>query len=285
MTPSKIKYRLSSGDWRLFFRSVYCLTSAASPFEQQLMAACLWGGLRCRASHRSAAALFELEGISRGHIEVTLPSGRHPPGPQVVVRRSRLMDRTDLARVGPIPVTSVNRTLLDLAGVVDPPVLEAALDSALRRRLTSVSAMQARLAWNGERTREGSGLLRDLLKERCNNRPTGSALEARYSQLFRCLAKLGLPMPIRQYELRDASGFIGQVDFAYPDARMAIEIDSYEWHMSRKAFVSDRGRDRRLQAIGWIVPRFTFADLNDPDSIAVEIRDLYLRRAGLPFDR
>lgn len=214
-----------------------------------------------------------------------MPHGRKPPRRDVTVRRSRFMDRSDLARVGPIPATSVNRTLLDLAGVVDPPVLEAALDSALRRRLTYVTPLQARLAWNGEASRQGSGVLRALLKERRDGKPTGSALEARYSNLFRSLLKLGLPMPIRQYELRDASGLIGQVDFAYPEARMAIEIDSYAWHMSKQAFVNDRGRDRRLQGIGWIVPRFTFTDLDDPDSVAAQIRDLYIRRVGLPFDR
>jgi very-short-patch-repair endonuclease len=88
--------------------------------------------------------------------------------------------------------------------------------------------------------------------------PTDSALETRLSYLLR---RHRLPQPQRQVEVRDERGFIGRLDFAYPELMIAIEVQSYRWHSSRAAWGKDMERLNRLQALGWIVIQVTFEDL------------------------
>ena len=100
---------------------------------------------------------------------------------------------------------------------------------------------------------------RTLLDARGNVVPTDSALETRLSRLLR---RHRLPQPQRQVEVRDERGFIGRLDFAYPELMIAIEVQSYRWHSSRAAWGKDMERLNRLQALGWIVIQVTYEDLD-----------------------
>jgi very-short-patch-repair endonuclease len=71
-------------------------------------------------------------------------------------------------------------------------------------------------------------------------------------------------LPVPQYEVRDDDGgLIARVDFAYPEVRLAIEVDGYAHHSSRKQWESDLARQNRLIAAGWRVLRFSSRDVND----------------------
>ena len=180
--------------------------------------------------------------------------------------------------VGSIPTTNPTRTLLDVGLVLPPRALEEALDSALRQRLTSLDRLRVGVEKLGGRGRRGPATLGKLLDARGDVIPTDSALETRLSRLLR---RHHFPQPQRQVEVRDGQGFVGRVDFAYPELKIAIEVQSYRWHSSRAAWHSDTDRLNRLQAFGWIIIQVTYEDLERrPDVVARRIRDAIDLRPG-----
>jgi len=122
-------------------------------WRSRLLAACLsTGGI---ASHRSAAIVWQLDSISGGIVDVTVggPSASRRRG--VVVHHSTQMDRADVIKVDGIPTTGAARTLLDLAAVVPPRLLESAVDDALRLRRTSWPELFAAVLSHSARGRNG----------------------------------------------------------------------------------------------------------------------------------
>jgi very-short-patch-repair endonuclease len=97
-----------------------------------------------------------------------------------------------------------------------------------------------------------------------------SVLETRVFQLFR---RAHLPAPIAQYQIKDRGRLIAIVDFAYPDARLAIEADGREWHEPHVRFQRDRSRGNRLTLLGWRVIHITWEDLTRrPDSVVETVK-------------
>lgn len=243
------------------------------------MAACLWGGDTAAASHRSAAALWSLRGFSPAAVEISSCLNRRSSHLPFTAHR---VDRFLLEEVGSeikgIPVTSVRRTLLDVAGAKDPRT-EPALDHALLHQLTSLGQMWLLYDQEWTRGRRGIAILRSLLIERTGNRaPTQSELEDR---MWRLIQTRALPTPIAQFPIRLPDRVI-HVDFCYPDERLVIELDGYAWHGDRRAFEEDRARDNALQALGWRVVRITWAKLRfDPDGVEALLRT-YLNLAPVP---
>ncbi len=71
------------------------------------------------------------------------------------------------------------------------------------------------------------------------------------------------------------------MDFAYPDARIAIEIDGYEYHSDRDPFQKDRTRSNRMGLGEWLVLRYTKDDLTlRPEMVAEELRMALRMRLG-----
>lgn len=85
-----------------------------------------------------------------------------------------------------------------------------------------------------------------------------SELEARFLDIVR---RAGLPQPRRQLSTGDAGSWIGRVDFAYPEARLVVELDGRRHHTGMLDREADRARDNRLVAAGWRVVRFTWSDI------------------------
>jgi very-short-patch-repair endonuclease len=77
----------------------------------------------------------------------------------------------------------------------------------------------------------------------------------------------------------DAAGFVGRVDFAYPDLQIAIEHDGL-WHAERRAFLADRRRLDRLVAAGWVVLHVTLEDLRDPGRLVARVRAMHAQRSA-----
>lgn len=175
----------------------------------------------------------------------------------------------DITRAAGIPVTSVERTLLDLASRLEHEVLELALDSALRQRKTSIARLRWRLQQAPSHGAKGVGELRGLVDARSTAAPgTESALEVRLAQIIR---RSGLPAPQLQYRVMEGTRFIGRFDFAYPHAKLIVEVDGYRWHSGNRAWQRDRRRDNDLNRLGWTVLRFTAADLRDPADVVRQI--------------
>src|SRR5262249_14364021 len=155
-----------------------------------------------------------------------------------------------------IPVTSPERTIIDLAGVLTAQQLEIALESARHARLLTVEPTGRALARAGAKGRRGAGKLRALLKTLAAERPAEPALEVRGARVLR---RAGLPKPERQVEVV-ANGKRFRRDFAWPAALIALECDGRRWH--------DFERDRRRwsaigAATGYRIVWATWARLRD----------------------
>lgn len=166
-----IGHRLRTGAWKQVHRGVYRLGSAPVHWEQSVLAACLAGGDDAVASHLAAAALWKLPGFDPGAVEISVSRERRCrlDGPRI--HHSSSLETKDRTRLGVIPVTTPTRTLIDIATVKPPDVIEDALDFALNTRLITWSRLLRRLAELEGRPVPGSGALRALLRVRGGDDP------------------------------------------------------------------------------------------------------------------
>lgn len=259
---------LTQGRLERMQRGVYRLAGAPVTWEQRLLAAVLGAGPGAAASHRSAARLWEFHQAE--NLEITGPPARRRQLRGARLYRSCDIDEASVSLRQNIPVTNPLRTLVDLGAVVRPAELEDALDRALACRLVSVAGVETALDALARRGRPGAAALRTVLDERAlgSDRPD-SLLESRMAGLLRAH---GLPPARFQYVVRDGGRFVARIDFAYPEVRVAIEVDGFDTHGGRRAFQSDRDRQNRLLELGWRVLRFTWADVvRHPDKVAAAI--------------
>ncbi|MFN2526666.1 MAG: DUF559 domain-containing protein [Actinomycetota bacterium] len=272
LSESSIWRRVRRGEWQRVFPAIYSTERIGDPWLKCLMAACLKAKIAA-VSHRAAGAIWNLDGIVPGKLEITVPfaSGGLRLA-EFKIHRTRFMPPSDLSSHGRLPLTSSERTLVDLAAVVSAQALEAALDSALRKRITNLSRVRSCLDRIDNRPFRGIGSLRRLVKDRTAGASvTGSPLETTFLAIVR---RAGLPEPRRQLWIRDGKRSVGRVDFAYPEAKLVIEIDSLEHHFGREAMQRDRRRDNELKRLGWTVLRFTAADLDEPEYVVRVLRSL-----------
>ncbi len=229
------------------------------------MAAVLACGPNALLSHRSAAALWNLAPTSSPLIDVTVPRGRS--GHEgIALHQVRSLSEADRAVVDAIPVTSVARTLFDLAEVVDRRRLERAFEQAERLRLLDMRA----IADGCDRSpgRRALKPLRALLADLYPaDHETRSELERRFLDFCR-----GACLPLPETNVL-VEGF--EVDAVWRKEKLVVELDSYEFHGTRAAFERDRARDVTLQLAGYRVPRVTSRRLSaDPVGLAAAIRAL-----------
>ncbi|MBI2170287.1 MAG: type IV toxin-antitoxin system AbiEi family antitoxin domain-containing protein [Actinobacteria bacterium] len=273
-TDTMIMTRISRGWLEVVHPGVYRVAGSPHTWEQRLLAAVLSVG-DATASHRSAAALWKLDGPFRDHVEVTthLRSGACPDG--AVVHRSTDLTPGYVTERAAIPVTDPVRTLVDLGAVVTQRVLDRALDHALARRLATYDDLLVMLDEVGRRGRRGVGPLRKSLAGRSD--AAESVLEAEFQRLIR---RFGLPEPVYQFELYDEQGrFVGRIDAAYPDLRMAIELDGAETRVGRQALDYDTDRQNRIIDCGFLIRRYTWsAIVGTPVKTAADLDRTIARR-------
>lgn len=259
LTEKAIRHRVNSARWVRRHVGVYAVAGTPWSWEQDVLAACLAAGPGAVASHRAAAVLWGLDGVGRAVVEVSVARPLCHRLRGTIVHRSTDLDRSMHATRAGIPVTNAMRALVDLGAVVPPWRVTQALDHALSRRLVTVAGVRREMDALARKGRRGVGILRTLLEERADSSfLIESVLEARMCRLCR---DHGVPLPISQYEVWSGSRLLGRVDFAFPDLRLAIEVDGYEHHASLRAFQRDRARQNELVAAGWTVLRFTWDDI------------------------
>ena len=263
-----VQQRVSSGAWRRVHEGVFAVGAADGGWRGDVMAACLAAGGNAVASHRAAAVLWRFDGIVRAPVEITVPHGEEASLRGVVAHRSRLLDDLDRRRIGPIPVTIPERTLIDFARSEGEVSVEKALESALRERVTTEAAAWRYIEERGKGL-PGARRLRRILLERTPGKPAGSGGEV---ELLRCLRLAGVPTPVRQYELRLPNGRGAVLDLAWPDRRVGAEWDGYDVHGGRRAHADDLERQNGILALGWTLRRYTGSRVRrDPRGITAEI--------------
>lgn len=234
-------------------------------WHQQLMAALLLGGPGSAVSHGAAAALHGFDGYAKQALEITVHRPRRHTTAEVLVHRARDLLAIDVAPVdpgGPLLVTTPARTLLDLAAV-DRNLgrVGDALDSAIRKELTTVDTVRWRVQALRKRGRAGVRAMDLLLAEHEAAPLPESPLERRFLRLLR---DAGLPPPVCQYELRRPDGtFVARVDAAYPEQRLAIELYGHGFHSSRSQRDRDMIRENSINELGWDLRVFSYRQVNE----------------------
>jgi predicted transcriptional regulator of viral defense system len=237
------------------------------------LAAVLACGPGAVLSHRCAGAL---RGILDGwpatvDVSVSRPLSSRP---RVRVHEATLPDDERTVEAG-IPVTTVARTLLDLAAVLDPHQLNRALERAEALRLADPTPLVGLIArYPGRR---GIANLREALKEGLRPQVTKSELERRFLTF---LDEVGLPRPRTNVWLNIGGDWM-EVDCVWPEQRVIAELDSRTYHQTTAAFERDRRRDRRLQAAGWRPIRITDEMLRkERAALVADVRALVSGRAA-----
>jgi very-short-patch-repair endonuclease len=249
-----IKHRARAGRLHPLYRGVYAVGHRVLSQRGRWMAATLAAdGV---LSHRSAGALWVIRQW-QGRIDITTPRTRRAR-PGLLLHRAVLAPDEITVRDG-IPVTTPARTLLDLARVLQRHQLQQAINEAEILRLEGPHQLASRYP-----TKRGTRALRTLAPPT----HTKQDLEARFHTF---LNDRRFPRPQTNTVIEGK-----EVDFAWPDRRLIIELDSWEYHRTRQAFEEDRQRDRHLAARGWRVIRITWRDLDDPDALEEELRALAL---------
>ena len=271
ITYRMIERLLGSGRWERVHRGVYRVAGAPVTYEQRVVAACLAAGAESAASHRSAAWIWGLLDEEPDVVEIAVPRPLHHRLRNVVVHRATDLERADTTLRRGISVTNPMRTLVDLAAVAPVGTVAHALHRALSTRLAAFDATEAALERVARKGRRGVRVFRMLLDEqRDNPRPAG-VFEAKFSSLARGFA---LPTAVPELDvLADDGTWIARVDFAYPEAKLFIELDGLETHGSGPALQRDLARQNALVDAGWQPLRYTWADLTRRQpAVAAEVR-------------
>ncbi|MGH9038350.1 MAG: hypothetical protein ACRD0O_21550 [Acidimicrobiia bacterium] len=232
-------------------------------------------------SHRSAAALYDLDGFDPLRIvHLTLPRGRWPAR-RKDVRYHLSLDYDLIRRVRRqgIEVTDAARLVLDLYGW--EPNLEVArrgLFSARKKQLVTWTELSDCLETHARRGRRGITRLRADLDLYSRIGCPETTFEDAIRQL---LMDAGLPEPELQHRVT-ANGHRYRIDVAYPEFKVGVEGKSKAHHLTEEAFESDSVRDADLAIAGWIIIHVTWARLrDDPEGVVRRIRRALSRRAGV----
>ena len=251
-TRHAICHRVRTGRWRRLSRGVYAIAGVPDTPEQRVVAAMLRFGSLAVAASRTAAWLHGLLETPGDLVYLLMPPGQHRVPPKGTAVGEAALMRSDVRTVRGVRVTAPNRTLVDLAGVLPERSLEAVLDDAILAGLTTAPTLARYIVERRLENRPGVGVLRRLL----NDRMTGVPQKELERMFLRKLRAAGLPEPERQVPCGRR-----RIDFAYPDVRLAIELDGRAPHFTGRAFREDPRRQNELVLAGYTVLRFTWDDI------------------------
>jgi hypothetical protein len=162
VTDDEIRYRLHSGRLESVHPGVYYLDSTPATWKTSVLAGVLAAGPDALASYRTAAVLWDFDAIYGRMIEVTVPYGEEPEPDGVILHRTRRINPGMV--VEGIPVTSPEKTLLDITPFVPDRVLEKAMASTIRNRLTDVEKLDLAAGLYGGRGVSGTRRFRRVLR-------------------------------------------------------------------------------------------------------------------------
>jgi hypothetical protein len=239
--------RVARGALTRRYPGVYSYGRGELSTEVRWMAAVLACGPDAALGHLSSVALFDCSRWPIGEPHVVVPR-RHRPIEGITIHHCLGLDRADVTVFKGIPTTTVARMLVDLsASHTEYQVAYVINCAAWRHRFDLDATLRARARAKGH---AGTGVLaRAIELYLAGSAGTRSDLEDRFLELVR-----GFPVPLVNME------FLGyEVDFCWPDHRLAVEVDGNHTRPNDKR--NDAGRDRVLRNAGYTVLRFTGLEL------------------------
>jgi hypothetical protein len=259
----RIQRWLADGRLRLVHRGVYAVGHAAPSVLGDYMAAVLAGGNGASLSHAPVVHVLRLlPGGQAPPPEITVPTTAHRRRPGIVIHRVEAVHDYDRDAFRGIPITSIPRTLLDMAPRLGPAQLARACHEAWVRHSVTPRHVDACIARNPGKP--GGAKLQAAL----GSDVTLSKLEDAFLAL---LAGHGLPRPRTNVDHRG-----DKVDCHWPRLGLTVELVSYRFHASRRAFEADVARRRRSNHLA-----FTWGDVfeRSPQTIAELSRAIYAAAA------
>ena len=247
-------HRISLRRLRRIHRGVYATGHAPLTFSGRSLAAALAVGDGAVVSHLSAAVIWGLLTDFGAAIDVSV--ARHRTSrPGINVHCVRRLDSADTTYRDRIPVTTVPRTLLDLADTASEPALRRATRLAQVDHKTDEDAIRAQLERAGGR--RGAHRLAALISD--GPAPTRSEFEDRILAL---IGTHDLPRPVVNAVLRNAQHTF-EVDFLFPEQRVVVEADGRQFHDDRLSRRRDAAKQAVLEASGFRVIRLTWDQVKD----------------------
>lgn len=258
LTPNQLR----GPAWQPLFRDVYVDVSVPVTHHLRAVAA---AGLVLPGAVVSGSSAAVLWGVDLAgpddDIELTLPPGSHARRmPGLRVRRAHI-EPAEIAKRHDVRVTTPALTAIHIASVLPADDAVVAIDRLVVAGRVDLAAVRARASLPGVGTRARAACAQ----------ADGLAQSPQETKLRLLMRRQRLPAPVAQYVVRRSGRFVAQVDFAWPDRKVAVEYDGL-WHADDKQFAKDRRRLNRLREAGWTVVFVTAADLHDPERVAAMIR-------------
>lgn len=275
-SPRTVARWVASGRFESVGHGVLRAGGAPPTFEGTVLAAVLVFDDETWASHRTAAALWGIPGFpADGRVELLRRIRLSNQRSAAVVHRSRRILPHHVTVRRSVPVTSLPRTLFDLAARTPSKRLDRAVEAALRTRWCTVASLHRVLYDLGGRGRPGTARMREVLDARgVGYVPTESELDL----VGRALLS-GVDDIEWQVEMSDEQGYIRRVDGLHRPSGLVIEWDGAAFHSSPSQRALDRDGDRRLAAIGCPVARYGWHDVTrDGDRVLAEVLDATAER-------
>ena len=266
LTEAHVRARLDAGLLHRQHQGVYSVGRRHPSRDGRWLAAVLACGDGAVLSHLSAAALHGILRTDRARVDVTMPTRNGPPSSRRIARHRprRPLQPHEITTCRGISVTTVARTLLDLADLLDERALARAVERAEELRVFDLVAVEAVLVAHSGRRRAGR-LVRALTT--FDPAPTRSELERRFLVLCE---EHDLPRPEVNAHLAGL-----EVDFHWPAHAFVVETDGFATHGTRAAFERDRRRDGQLALHGVTTQRFTHRQVTrEPAFVAAVVRAL-----------
>jgi very-short-patch-repair endonuclease len=260
-----IEHQIRSGRLHRVFRGVYAVGHASVSVQGRALAAVLACGQDAVLSHWAAAAHWDLLATSRTVIDVVV-LGNRVGQKGIKVHCVRQLDRTERTIRDQIPITTVPRTLLDLAAVATERQLRRATNEATRQGWLNSKVVNELCARHPGRS--GIKPFKAVIAAvNPGTRRTRSDLEDDFLTLCR---HEKLPTPNVNTKVEGV-----EVDIHFPGTRLIVELDSYEYHRTPQEFDNDRRRDAYLKTKGYEVLRVSDQWLNtNPRGVAITVRQL-----------
>ncbi|MCI0159279.1 hypothetical protein KNO15_21475 [Leifsonia shinshuensis] len=243
---------------------------------------------RCRAyalhrrvdfafSHATAASLYGVplpRTDDRIHVSVRAP-GR---APDIRGHVGHKLSRWETRTVHGLPVTTPEQTWLDLAQLFPRDALVVAGDFFVGGDAPLTDRIALARAIAASPGRRGIGRAREAIHSIRHGAESPGE-----SRLRLLLADAGLPVPLLNHELRDASGgFVARIDLAYEHARVALEYEGDIHRVDRRVWQKDIRRRERVEDLGWRMVRVTADDLHTPAVLVHRVRKLIEGHANAP---
>ncbi|WP_167106136.1 hypothetical protein [Mycobacterium sp. DL592] len=269
MTRQQLDVQVAKGALVRVWHGVYARTEP--DLLRKLAALDVLAGSNVVASMGTAAALYGFDTENTTAVHILEPGVRTRSGKGLVVHQRT---GSPLQWVASRRATAPAWTAVEVARQLSRPRALATLDAALRSRWCTPLDLEQ--AVRDQRGRRGIAAVRELLRF-ADARPE-SAME---SEARLVMIDHGLPLPELQYTIHGANGERWRVDFAWPQARVAAEYDSVEWHAGRAETLRDKARFAGVQELGWTMVPIVIDDVRRRPSRLAQRLDSHLRRPHL----